>query len=378
MSKKVLCIAAGLVLAGASGAVAQDGRHKGDGPGGGGGGGGHGGGHAAPAARAAPQAPRAAPQMNRGAPQHSFAPRSEPRRQMAAPERQQRDAGRAYRANEPSGRAERGVERRATEQRRASQQETNQRRERAEQQRGAERQRAAERQQQQRGADRQRAAEREQLKDQRGYNPSRSADRPNQSERRSADRDGKPSERYQKVREARTQLSVDQRRRLRSAFNFDRRHKSNVRFAARVGGHVPRHVRLFAIPAAAYGLFSYYRGYEYVVLDDTICIVDPATYEIVDVIDQGPDARPEIAQLSLSGHERTVVLSSIPPDFPQDRVRLRLALGAEIPVDVELHEFAPIVINEVPRLGDFRFLITDEQVVIVDPRDRAIALVLER
>jgi len=279
---------------------------------------------------------------------------------MAAPERHQRDAGRAFRANEPSGRAER----RSSEQRRASQQQFNQRRDRAEQQHGADRQRAAERQQQ--------------LKDQRGYNPPKSADRPSQSERRSADRDGKPSERYQKVREARTQLSVDQRRRLRSAFNLDRRHKSNVRFAARIGGHVPRHVRLFAIPAAAYGLFSYYRGYEYVVLDDTICIVDPATYEIVDVIDQGPDARPEIAQLSLSGSERTVVLSSIAPDFPQDRVRLRLALGAEIPVDVELHEFAPIVINNVPRLGDFRFLVTDEQVVIVDPRDRAIALVLER
>jgi len=292
---------------------------------------------------------------------------------MAAPERPQRDAGRAYRANE--GRA-RQVERRAPEQRRASEHSSQRRERAADQQRGTERQRAAERQ---RGSDRQRAAERQQqLKDQRGYNPSKSADQPNQFDRRSADRDGKPSERYQKVREARTQLSVDQRRRLRSAFNFDRRHKSHVRFAARIGGHVPRHVRLFAIPAAAYGLFSYYRGYEYVVLDDTICIVDPATYEIVDVIDQGPDARPEIAQLSLSGSQRTLVLSSIPADFPQDRIRLRLALGAEIPVDVELHEFAPIVINDVPRLGDFRFLVTDEQVVIVDPRDRAIALVLER
>jgi hypothetical protein len=34
------------------------------------------------------------------------------------------------------------------------------------------------------------------------------------------------------------------------------------------------------------------------------------------------------------------VLDSIPPDFPQARLWIRLALGAEIPPNVELYEFA--------------------------------------
>jgi hypothetical protein len=36
------------------------------------------------------------------------------------------------------------------------------------------------------------------------------------------------------------------------------------------------------------------------------------------------------------------------------------------------------VLDNVPRLRDFRFILTDTSVVIVDPRDRSIELVLER
>jgi hypothetical protein len=72
------------------------------------------------------------------------------------------------------------------------------------------------------------------------------------------------------------------------------------------------------------------------------------------------------------------VLDSIPPDFPQARLRLRLALGAEIPPSVELNEFAPLVLDQVPKLRSFRFVLTEDELVIVVPQDRSIALVLER
>jgi hypothetical protein len=71
------------------------------------------------------------------------------------------------------------------------------------------------------------------------------------------------------------------------------------------------------------------------------------------------------------------VLDSIPPDFPQVRLRLRLALGAEIPA-IELYEFAPLLRDQVPKLRDFRFVVSQDQVVIVTPLDRSIVLVLDR
>ena len=154
-----------------------------------------------------------------------------------------------------------------------------------------------------------------------------------------------------------------------------------MRFNRHVGSRIPRNVRLFVVPAAVLAIFPHYRDYRYVVEDDTICIVDPQTYEIVDVLEEGPYApggRPQIAELTLSDRERALVLDSIPPDFPHANLRLRLALGAEISPSVELNEFAPLVLDQIPKLRSFRFVLTEDELVIVAPQDRGIALVLER
>jgi hypothetical protein len=53
-------------------------------------------------------------------------------------------------------------------------------------------------------------------------------------------------------------------------------------------------------------------------------------------------------------------------------------LGAEIPPSVDLYDFAALVLDQVPNLRDFDLSSRKDQVVIVDPRDRGIALVLDR
>ena len=183
------------------------------------------------------------------------------------------------------------------------------------------------------------------------------------------------------MRQERAKLSRDQHVRLRQAFPVNRDRVTQVQFTKRIGARIPRSVRLFAVPAAVLAIFPYYRDYRYVVEEDAICIVDPETYEILDVLDEGtyaPGPRPQVAELILTDRERILVLDSIPPDFPQVRLRLRLALGAEIPPSLELYEFAPFLVDQVPKLRDFRFVVSQDQLVIVDPRDRSIALVLDR
>ena len=239
----------------------------------------------------------------------------------------------------------------------------------AEQQRANERRQAEERQR----AERQRAAEQRKGPDGR--------DRPGQLGQPDMRQGATHTARHEQVRQERTKLSVDQRSRLRQAFPTGRDRVSRVHFTKRVGTRIPRSVMLFAVPAAVFAIFPYYRDYRYTVIDDTICIVDPATYEIVDVLDEGayPPAplRPQVAELHLSPSERALVLDSISPDFPQAPLQLRMALGAEIPGGVELHEFPVLVVDRVPKLRDFRFLVAQDQVVVVAP-DRSIALVLER
>ncbi|MGE0852725.1 MAG: DUF1236 domain-containing protein [Hyphomicrobiaceae bacterium] len=156
---------------------------------------------------------------------------------------------------------------------------------------------------------------------------------------------------------------------------------TNASFAHRVGHRIPRSVRLFAIPAGIISFFPYYRDYRYVVVEDEICIIDPRTYEIVDVIDQDyyrGGAKQEVADLSLTERQIAIVRDSIPRDFPQTGLRLRLALGAEVPRDVEFYEFPALLLDRIPKLRDYRFLVTEDQLVIVDSRDRSIALVIDK
>jgi hypothetical protein len=142
---------------------------------------------------------------------------------------------------------------------------------------------------------------------------------------------------------------------------------------------VPQTVHLFSVPREVFGFFHYYRDYDYFVVGDEICIVNPQTYEVVDVIDQAYwRSAPIVASLRLSGAQVALVRDSIPADFPEAEIRLRLALGAEIPDNVEVFKFPATVLDRIPELSEFRFLVTDEQIVIVVPRNRSIALVIDR
>jgi hypothetical protein len=322
---------------------------------------------------AAPQrqmnAPRAAPERPRvERPARSpDGPRGVERRRQAEPQARPRAAERQRAQQRTEQR--RNVERRR-EAERATQRERGRAVERAEQRRNAERERNAERT---RAAERERAARQGKQAEERQR---REGTQPR--DRQATDR---VAERRNEMRLARERLGRDDRQKLRQAFDFRRARLAHASFDRRVGHRIPRSVRLFVIPAAVIALFPYYRDYRYVVVEDDICIVDPSTYEIVDVIDQnfyGGGARQEVAGLSLTENQMALVRDSIPRDFPLADVRLRLALGAEIPRDVELYEFSALLLDRVPKLRGYRFLVTEDQIVIVEPRDRSIALVIDR
>jgi hypothetical protein len=184
--------------------------------------------------------------------------------------------------------------------------------------------------------------------------------------------------RNDELREARSRLTGEQRQRLRAAFDLQRGRVEHARFDWHVGHRVPRQVRLYPVPSDVIAIFPYYLSR--LVVGEEICIVDPRTYEVVDVIDEGYPIAPRLqtARLLLSGAQIAVVRDSVPRDFPETSIHLRLALGAEIPDDVRLHEFPAIVLDRAPQLQDYRFLLAADQIVIVDPRDRSIALVIDR
>jgi hypothetical protein len=333
-----------------------------------------------PGAGAAPQrqmnAPRAAPERPRfdrpaRAPE---GPRGVERRRQAEPQAPPRAAERDRAVRQQRTEQRRDVERRRDADR-TIQHERSRAAERSEQLRNDERQRNAERA---RAAERQRVTREGKQAEERRREAQQPRDRQATDRPKDVDR---VSERRNEMRLARERLGPNERQKLQQAFDFRRARVANARFAHRIGHRIPRNIRLFAIPAGVISFFPYYRDYRYFVVEDEICIVDPRTYEIVDVIDQDyyrGGSKHEVAGLSLTDHQIALVRDSIPRDFPQADLRLRLALGAELPRGMELYEFPALLLDRIPKLRDYRFLVAEDQIVVVDPRDRSIALIIDR
>ena len=81
-------------------------------------------------------------------------------------------------------------------------------------------------------------------------------------------------------------LSQDQRTRIQGVIAKEHapRFSGSERFDITVGGRVPRDVHIAVLPEDIVAIVPEYRGFDYVLVGDSILIIDPATLEIVAVI----------------------------------------------------------------------------------------------
>jgi hypothetical protein len=230
-------------------------------------------------------------------------------------------------------------------------------------------------QQRARDRDQDRAAKSGRDKDQ---DPAQRMDR--DRDRGKAAQDRTPDRNGQLQRANRVQASEKQHAEVRQHLLRDRKvDRTRLNIAVNIGATIPRSVRLYPVSLVIVGFAPVYRGYSYIVLeDDTICIVDPRSYVIVDVIPASTQRaeRPGApGHLTLSAEERRFVLANIDKDRTAD-INVRLALGAEIPRSVEVVTFPDRVLERVPQLRSYHYVVVEDQLVIVDPDDRQVALLV--
>jgi Protein of unknown function (DUF1236) len=60
---------------------------------------------------------------------------------------------------------------------------------------------------------------------------------------------------------------------------------TNVNFSISVGTRVPHDVRFYPLPTEVVTIYPEWRGYEFILVNDRIVVVDPRTFEIVAVIE---------------------------------------------------------------------------------------------
>jgi Protein of unknown function (DUF1236) len=183
----------------------------------------------------------------------------------------------------------------------------------------------------------------------------------------------------------RAQLSEEQRTNVHQTLtkesNLNR--ATNVNISVSVGTRIPRSVHLAPLPASIISVVPAYRSYQYVVVHDDICIVDPNTFEIVEVI-KAPggrtarvDSRQGQATLVLTEEEKAIVLRSVDTDRSSTLGLGTLTEGSSVPRGANVQAFPDRVVQQVPKLKDHKFFAAENRVAIVDSQGDKVQLVLE-
>jgi DNA mismatch repair ATPase MutL len=182
----------------------------------------------------------------------------------------------------------------------------------------------------------------------------------------------------------RVQITEEKRTNIHQTILKDRNvnRVTNVNFSINIGTRVPRTVRLELLPASVITIVPEYRSYRYFVVDDQICIVEPSTYEIVEVIRVSDrtaslDNRGGPARLVLTEEEKAFLLREIDLRGESTLGIGVLVEGNEVPRDVTLRTFPATVVERIPKLRDHNFITAENRLAIVDQRGSKVELVIE-
>jgi hypothetical protein len=181
---------------------------------------------------------------------------------------------------------------------------------------------------------------------------------------------------------SRVQLTEEKRTNLSQTILKDRNvnRVSNVNISINVGTRVPRSVHLVGLSASVIEIVPEYRSYRYFVKDDQICIVDPNSYEIVDIFPASGRVatRSGPAALALSEEERSIILREIDTQDGSTLGLGALTEGADVPRGVKVRAFPETVVQKVPKLKGYSFFTAENRIAIVDQHGTKLQLVLEQ
>ena len=189
----------------------------------------------------------------------------------------------------------------------------------------------------------------------------------------------------QKGTSERTQVTEQQRTNITQTLTNERQlnRVSKVNFSLNIGTRVPRSVHLVALPASVVAIVPGFRSYQYFVADERVCIVDPRTYEIVEVIEISSSRTAgtpstTIARLILTEEEKEIILSEVDLRSGSTLGLGALTEGAEMPRRAELRELPDVVVQKVPKVREFRYVAAEGRVALVDPQSYKVAVVIEQ
>jgi hypothetical protein len=158
----------------------------------------------------------------------------------------------------------------------------------------------------------------------------------------------------------------------------------NVNFSVSVGAVVPASVRFYPVTPAIVEVYPEYRGYEFVLVEEEIVIVEPRTRKIVTVIESGGSGRAASrprGKLSLTEKQREVVRRAAIQRHTTGSARTttierEYVIGDDIPETIEFEIFPDTIYTEVPEIRSYRYVVRDNDVYVIDPSERRVIEVI--
>jgi len=198
------------------------------------------------------------------------------------------------------------------------------------------------------------------------------------------DRDSQGAASKSEASGSRVQLSDRQRTDVHQAILKERNVNriDRVNFSVSIGTRVPRSIRLVALPAAIISLVPQYRSYQYFVVNDEVCIVDPSSYEIVEVImvsdrTAGGSERGSSGTLMLTEEEKHIIIENVEMRSGSTMALGSLQEGAPVPREARLDEFPDVVVQKVPKVRGYKYFTAEGRVGIADPQGSKVQIVID-
>jgi hypothetical protein len=157
---------------------------------------------------------------------------------------------------------------------------------------------------------------------------------------------------------------------------------TNVNFSISIGTSVPERVRARRLPDEIVVVVPEYRGYDYIVVEDDIVIIEPRTRKIVVTIPRHGGthtvgaATTTTTTITLSPDQRKTLHEIVLRENvrPVD-AKMEIVVGRELPRTVEVHKFSDRVYGDMPELRSYEYFVKESQVVLV--RDKKIVEIID-
>ena len=133
-------------------------------------------------------------------------------------------------------------------------------------------------------------------------------------------------------------------------------------------------MRFYPVTPAIVEVYPQYRGYNFVLVDEEIVIIEPRTKKIVTII--GGTASVSRSRLSLSDGQRDAIRRNARQQQTTGSGKVvidrDIQIGDDLPDSVEFESFPDTVYTEVPEIRSYRYIVRDRDIYLVDPTERRV------